>query len=290
MRKPSRNERRRAAIKAKKEQNRRHRLESQIGPVATGQARSVSPPLRRAAWQWPDPREDKLELLRSVDGFADLRGALGRIAKRDEEWAGVPMPLDGHRLVIEPRYPHAAELAQIGAPEEEKLPEGTKIRNRWWSDRTRCTYMIWEEGGKIEWGRIAGFHGLGFALQTLGASDVWGIEQEHRALQLLGTMVRHRQFKQYLLTGMFMETSKRSGLTYLFRKLRPTVVVNNKGSEPRIVCTLCLHPIAYYEGSWAGAMCPTDDVIAHLSLMRGDEPMLWRRANQHGPTRPEAGL
>lgn len=37
-------------------------------------------------------------------------------------------------------------------------------------------------------------------------------------------------------------------------------------------------------------MTPTDDVIAHLTLMRGDEPMFWRRANQHGPDRPEAGL
>lgn len=40
----------------------------------------------------------------------------------------------------------------------------------------------------------------------------------------------------------------------------------------------------------AGAMCPTDDVIAHLSLMRGDEKMFWRRCNQHPAYRPEAGL
>jgi hypothetical protein len=37
-------------------------------------------------------------------------------------------------------------------------------------------------------------------------------------------------------------------------------------------------------------MCPTDDVIAHLALMRGDEAMFWRRCNQHPPYRPEAGL
>jgi hypothetical protein len=55
-------------------------------------------------------------------------------------------------------------------------------------------------------------------------------------------------------------------------------------------CTLCLHPIGYYANSWAGAMCPTDDVIAHLMMMRADEPMFWRKANQHPPHRPEAGL
>jgi hypothetical protein len=47
---------------------------------------------------------------------------------------------------------------------------------------------------------------------------------------------------------------------------------------------------AYYAGSWGGAMCPTDDVIAHLTLMRGDEPMFWRRSNQHHPKRHESGL
>ena len=77
-----------------------------------------------------------------------------------------------------------------------------------------------------------------------------------------------------------------------FRRLKPTVAISLKGTDksPRILCALCLHPIAYYEDSWAGAMCPTDDVIAHLALMRGDEAMYWRRANQHPPWRPEAGL
>ena len=94
--------------------------------------------------------------------------------------------------------------------------------------------------------------------------------------------------KQYLLTGMFLETSKRSGVHYLFRRLRPTVAISP--SSTKILCTLCLHPIGYYAESWAGAMCPTDDVVAHLMLMRADEPMFWRRANQHAPWRPEAGL
>ena len=90
--------------------------------------------------------------------------------------------------------------------------------------------------------------------------------------------------------GMFMETSKRSGLTYVFRRLRPTIVLDAKGSEVKIRCCLCMHPIGYYAGTWAGAMTPTDDVIAHLMMMRGDEPMFWRRANQHPSWVPEAGL
>lgn len=38
----------------------------------------------------------------------------------------------------------------------------------------------------------------------------------------------------------------------------------------RIVACLCMHPIGYYADSWAGALCPTDDVITHLLLMRSE--------------------
>ena len=40
----------------------------------------------------------------------------------------------------------------------------------------------------------------------------------------------------------------------------------------------------------SGALRPTDDVIAHLLMMRGDEPMFWRRANQHEAWEVESGL
>ncbi len=131
-----------------------------------------------------------------------------------------------------------------------------------------------------------------FALETLRSSVAWSIEGESRALQTLGTLIRHHQFKQYLLTGSFLETSRRSGVTYLFRKLRPTVAIraDYRTDRTRILCALCLHPIAYYSGSWAGVMTPTDDVLAHLMLCRGDEKMFWRRANQHASWRAAAGL
>ena len=74
------------------------------------------------------------------------------------------------------------------------------------------------------------------------------------------------------------------------RRLKPTVAIRSEGERLRILCCMCMHPIAYYEDSWAGAMCPTDDVLAHLMLMRGDEKMFWRQSNQHPPSRPAAGL
>lgn len=231
------------------------------------------------------------ETLESCDPNAGMRIALGQIARERDEWAGIPMPLEGHPLVIEPTYPKAAELSAIGRPPDANArPPGYQLRNVFWSTRLRSDVILWNEEQKLRWGVIPQFHHALQDLKTMGASVVWGIEQEARALALLATLLKHHPFKQYLLTGMFMEVSPRSGLHYLFRKLRPTVAITTRDDTVRILCAMCMHPIGYYEGSWAGAMCPTDDVIAHVMMMRADEPMFWRRCNQHRAYRPEAGL
>lgn len=242
-----------------------------------------------------EPQEADLRSLENYDGMAGIRNALRQIADERADWAGIPLPLDDQNLVIEPTYPNAEALSKIGGslvqtPEDYYSIDGKTVRNIFWSSKLKSRVVVYEDGGRVCHGVDPGVHHFKYDLQTLGASDAWGIEQEHNALQLLATMIGHRQFKQYLLTGMFMESSKRSGLTYVFRKLRPTVVLDARGKSVRIRCCLCMHPIGYYADSWAGAMTPTDDVVAHLSLMRSDEPMLWRRANQHEPHKPEAGL
>jgi hypothetical protein len=235
--------------------------------------------------------EASLALLEKFDGMAGMRNGIRRIAGRLEEWAGIPMPLDGEQLVIEPSYRRAAELMAIGKKPDANEDAGLKLRNQFWSTRRRCNVLVIEdEKGRVSYGMEPGAHHFGMDLQTLGCSDAWGVEQESNAVHTLAGLVRHRQFKQYLLTGMFIERSQRSGLSYCFRRLKPTVVLDTKGPSVRIRCTLCMHPIAYYANTWAGAMCPTDDVIAHLMLMRGDEVMLWKRSNQHPAYRPESGL
>lgn len=262
---------------------------------------------------------------KALDNFAPLRDGLSRVAQDREDWAGIPMPLDGERLIIEPSFPGAKELSEIGRPKAalachdcaaalgaehiESCPkfepgvavgpqdadDGWSLVNEWYSARWRCDILVMRDPkGRISHGKVAAFHHFVYDLHTLGCSDAWGLEQEQRALQLLGTMVRHRQMKQYILTGMFLEKSRRSGVTYMFRRLKPTVAItaNRRGDneQMKVLAALCMHPIAYYAGSWAGGMCPTDDVIAHLSLMRADEHLYWRRCSQHPAYRPEAGL
>lgn len=205
------------------------------------------------------------------------------------------MPIDGLPLVIEPTYPTAEALSSIGRRkvDHEDPNDGWRLVNGWYSHSRKCDVGIYEKDGRRTYGIRPAVHGIDHQLNTLGASDAWGLEQEYNALQLLGTLVSHRQMKHYVLTGTFIETSKRSGVTYFFRRLRPTVAVsagNRTDDSLRILAALCMHPIAYYEGSWAGAMCPTDDVVAHLMLMRADEHMFWKRCNQHPAYRPEAGL
>lgn len=231
-----------------------------------------------------------IDTLEPLDGLANLRNCLRDVSTEKGEWSGIPMPLDGENLVIEPSYPYAEALSGKCDDADESPFKDYKVRNMFWSSHFRSDVVMVEKDGRVQYGLIPGVHGLDKQLRTLGCSEAWGVEQEHKALMTLSGMLRHQQFKKYLLTGSFIESSKRSGVVYMFRKLRPTVAITLRKGEPKILCALCMHPIAYYQDSWAGAMCPTDDVIAHLMMMRGDEPMLWRRSNQHVAHRPEAGL
>lgn len=241
----------------------------------------------------PIAREIGIDLLDRMDAFSGIRNGLRMIAAERREWAGIPMPLDGKRLVIEPKYRDGAALSKIGAPEKPEVSEedkDVKLRNRWRSYVMPGECYIYEEKGKIKGFRERHVHNFGTVIETLSCSEAWGIEQESNAVQTLGALLPHRMFKTYMLTGMFIETSKRSKISYVFRRLRPTVALSSRGAEMRILACLCMHPIAYYEGTFAGGMCPTDDIIAHLMLMRGDERLFWARSNQHPPGSPLAGL
>jgi len=269
----------------RRQQERQHRA------GGAGHARLSKPKARAQSSSHPSRADRGLGLLESLDGHAFLRNRLRAIAKDRGDWAGIPMPLTDECLVVEPNYPNAQALMAIGRPEADQESAGWVKVNQWYSNQRRSDIIIFRyHDGRTDWGLLPAFHSLNFALKTLGCAEAWGIEQESNAVNLLGTLISHRQFKQYLLTGTFIETSKRSKTAYLFRRLKPTVALAMESPSIRILCALCMHPIGYYSGSWAGAMCPTDDVIAHLMMMRGDERLFWKRSTQHPAWRPEAGL
>lgn len=262
---------------------RRGRRQTRRLPAATTRAIAVA---RSAGGMSMQLDSVEVQNLRAHDGLAGLRSGLAFVAGEKGEWAGIPMPLEGSRLVVEPKY----RLATCFEVTTGREAPAIAIRNRFYASRYQRDVIIWDEpNGRVGW-TVEPINRAGLELMTLGNSSAWGIEQEAAALQLLGELVTHAQMKSYLLTGSFIETSKRSGVAYVFRKLRPTVAIRADEDGSRVLAALCMHPIAYYEGSWAGAMCPTDDVIAHLTLMRADEPLYWGRCNQHAAYRLEAGL
>lgn len=233
-----------------------------------------------------------VELLERVDPLAQFRNRLRAAAGAVGEWAGVPLPIEGESLSIAPGYPFAQALSGSTEQTDDCADdEKVHVRNTFWSTRHRRQICVFTDtDGLVRKCPMPGVGNLDIQLRTLGVSAVWGIEQEQMALQTLGTLIRHSAFKQYLLTGAFIETSPRSGVIYMFRRLRPTIAIRPMAKHLRVLCALCMHPVGYYNDSWGGAMCPTDDVIAHLVMMRGDEHMFWKRCNQHAPNKPEAGL
>jgi hypothetical protein len=239
---------------------------------------------------------------RQAPTWDQINAAIQELAWQRGEWAGYPTLVDGVRLHMEERWPDAPrwEAFYMPVPGEETtrvcgddaVREDVHLRNRWFSEPLGLYVSLWQVGRQIELTLSSASLGAraDMLLQTIGAARAWDMNAEIKAMSKLGDLVTEWAWRCYFLTGTFLETSPRSGVTYVFRRLRPTLAMKHTGKAFEILAALCLHPIGYYVGSYAGAMVPTDDVIAHLLLMRGDEHKFWRQANQHEPRRPEAGL
>lgn len=246
------------------------------------------------------------------------------IAVADElgEVAGVPVPVPGYRMTLVDDHPlkrvinYAAELMegdldareQDGEEVEEVEPE-TRTCSSSDVDETFCIVNSWYSRSKhsdvdlyISHGKLcvevvprSAIKRLEYWVKTSGASQGWDIRAERTAMDKLRELVKPHIADMYELTGAFLETSKRSGVTYFFRRCRPTIAAvpldrTDPDTNMKILTALCLHPLGYYDGTWAGAMVPTDDVIAHLLYMRGDERGFWAKANHHHLEDASAGL
>lgn len=245
--------------------------------------------------------------------WADFRRGYDRLSEKLEEWQGLPVPL-GEELPLRlakghPYYDFYAESGDTGhvtvdvvvgdCPEGDDIDDD-EIVNYWYSAARNIDVWVVRNRGRYRALTLRRSPGrsmdrLGLWLRTTGAADAWDLEAEYRARDTLRSMLTERQWMHYDLTGAFFETSPRSNVTYVFRRLRPTIAMsprgrNGKNDMMRVLAVLCMHPIGYYEESWAGCMVPSDDVIAHLSFMRGDEARYWSVANQHQFWTPEAGL
>ena len=218
------------------------------------------------------------------------------------------------RLVLEPNHPYKEleEILDEKYQKEEsrslfmqlvKCCRGNKIERLmesdevgvWWSSATHSTIAVMKDRdtGKLWCIKVPEHHNGRFKLMfnTIAASRAWDLNAELEAQKKLKELVSDWAYERYMLTGSFVETSERSKLIYLFRKLRPTLVLSAYNPDNiTYLAALCMHPVGYYENSFGGALVPTDDVIAHLLLMRSDEHYLWKKSTQHPVCRNNAGI
>lgn len=235
------------------------------------------------------PRKKK----RAIDRFKGMsckeyRPVLRNMAVFADEYAGIPMPLEGEELIIHPSYKYADVFKK---KRKENAETSLITRNHWRSlHGWNCIIIQDTKTGKIWGGKLEPRNRAVLQVNTMGLSCVWDIECERRAVAKLQTLVNPHIFAMYELTGAFLETSPRSKLTYMFRRLRPTLALSARTGAMRVIAALCMHPIGFYSGTWGGSMVPTDEVVAHLMMMRGDEKLFWKLANQHPAEYTESGL
>lgn len=133
---------------------------------------------------------------------------------------------------------------------------------------------------------------LNYFMETGGYRNSFcSVEAEQKARAKLESVLTDHQKNCYYLHDSFPERG-RSGYLYILRKNRPTLVISDhdQSRDVKTLCALCLHPLAYYTDSWAGAMVPSDEVLAHLLMIRADEHFFWRKANQISLEKPQSGI
>ena len=247
--------------------------------------------------------ETKREIGKDLLTYAQASRRLAEEHVGRQDWSGLPIPVVGLSLVLEPRYKLKCletfrwkecydENGTRHAIAEEPPPQPSDFRrvNSWWNSRYQVTIsVIHDKQGRARFS-FQPEDRLAITIRTMEASAAWPVEAEQKAQQKLASLISEESFATYLLMGQFPEVSKRSQVTYLFRKGRPTIALRENEEGSYALCALCLHPIGYYGNTWAGVMCPTDEVIAHLLMMRGSEEKFWANANQHPLDHPFAGV
>lgn len=174
---------------------------------------------------------------------------------------------------------------------------GCEIRNSWRTLGDTETTIIQTDEGPLAWTEPMAGTRLRKLMDTMitRSNTQLSPEAEERAMLSLKAKVTRAQWRSYLLNCAFLEKSKRSNLFYLFRKGYPTLAlsfadIDGKPSSGRCIAALCLHPMGYYAYTHAGLMTPTDEVIAALLLMRGDEHGFWKKSGQWKASDTRSGL
>lgn len=184
-----------------------------------------------------------------------------------------------------------------------EVPAGTQVVNSWSTPprgpigdfREVTVLRLPEEHGsraRVVWGYRTAFSSrIEFMLDTTSRRFGQSARAERKAQRKLRSLVTEDAFARYVLSDNILEKSERSGVHYVIRKNHPTLAYAPvRDGKTRFLAALCLHPLGYYADSFAGILVPTDEVIAHLLMIRADERRYWAKAGQHRPPDPRAGI
>lgn len=240
----------------------------------------------------------------------DLRANIHTLAKKRGWHHGVPImsSTDPTRRVVLAKGCPLADIHGHGKPvaigpeppaffacKINEEDQGVEEVNTW--QRLPLQVVVMREKGRAQVGCIPVAHlRLKQLLDTLLCqSGTVSMEAEFNAMVSLFKRLNENQRESYMLSGAFPETSKRSGVTYILRKGRPTLAIRctklPEGGERRnFLAALCSHPLGWYEGTWAGVCPPSDEVLGNLLAIRADEHKFWARSIQHSIEDPLAGI
>ncbi|QQS22600.1 hypothetical protein IPM19_03135 [bacterium] len=117
--------------------------------------------------------------------------------------------------------------------------------------------------------------------RSLKKAFIWqNADAEKIAREKLLSLLRPAQVRALELTDAFCEPKTRSGLHYIIRRNRPTLAFRaQEDGSFHFVSGLCSHPTGYYANTYTGFLCPSDEMIAHLLMIRYDEIGFWKTAN-----------
>lgn len=214
---------------------------------------------------------------------------------------GIPMPdLEmGNQFISARNTPLGLNIQYMTRPDETEFAEGlrrsgARVINSWTQLGDQSISLV-SDGQEV---LIMTEPHAGCRLRKLMETMItrsqlpnMSAKAELAAMECLKEKLNVCQWDSYVLNGAFPERSARSDLHYIFRKGYPTLAVSYHNSPGgRVLAALCLHPIGYYAGTHCGSMTPSDEVIAHLLLMRADEHKFWARSGQWSAIDSRSGI
>ncbi len=146
--------------------------------------------------------EAQLQVGKDLVTYAQASRQLAEIHLGEQDWSGVPVPVAGLTLVLEPRYKHKS-LSEFRwkecydkhgvrhAIEEGPAPKasGFTTVNSWWSSRHQLTIAVVQDKQGHAQFRVLFEDRLAFTLRTLDAASVWPVEAEQKAVEKLASLI-----------------------------------------------------------------------------------------------------